>query len=84
MAVDSIKRAPPSALGMTQWQGCKAAGEQSKSWRGDSTEDKGPEDGSAGRPCREARRTVVWTEGPIGRDQLVACRLALSEWDSSD
>ena len=30
MAVDSIKRTPPSALGMTGWQGCKAAEEQSR------------------------------------------------------
>ena len=38
-------------------------------------------DGCAGG---EAQRTAVWTEGPRGRDQLAACRLALSEWDSTD
>ena len=33
---------------------------------------------------RETRRMAVQTEGPRGRDWLAACRLALSEWDSSD
>ena len=32
----------------------------------------------------EAQRTDVWAEGPRDRDQLAACRLALSEWNSSD
>ena len=54
MAVDSVQRAPPNALGVTQWQqGCKAAGEQSRGWSGGSTEDRGPEDGCVGRLCRQ-------------------------------
>ena len=60
MAVDSIKRALPSVLGTTWWQGCKAAGEQSRGWSGVSTEDRGPEDACAGR---EAQRMAVHTVG---------------------
>ena len=41
------------------------------------------QEGCAGR---EAHRTAVQTEGPRGkgRDQLAACRLALSEQDFSE
>ena len=90
MAVDSIKRALPSAVYMTCWQGCKAAGEQSRGWSGGSAEDRGLEDGCAGQDdCAvklggRLRGTAVQTEGPRGRDLLAACRLALSEQDFSD
>ena len=95
VAIDSIKRALSSTLGMTQWQGCKAAGEQSRGWSGGSTEDRGPEDSRAGREAwrmavrdncasREAQRQGVQAGRPRGRDRLAACRLALSGWDSSD
>ena len=33
---------------------------------------------------REAQKMAVGAEGPRGRDGLATCRLALSEWDSSD
>ena len=59
MTVDSIERALPSALGATQWQGCKAAGEQSRGWSGGSAENRGPEDGCTGQLCREAQRMAV-------------------------
>ena len=53
MAVDSIKRALPSALDMTRWQVCKAAGEQDRGWSGGSTEGEaqraGVQDGCAER-----------------------------------
>ena len=81
MTVDSIKRALPSALGVTQWQGCKAAGEQSRGWSGGSAKDRGPEDSCVDRG---AQMMAVRAEGPRSRDWLAACRLALSEWDFSD
>ena len=62
MAVDSIKRAPPSALGMTRWQGCKAAGEQRRGWSGGSAKDRGPEDGCVGQ---KAQRGAIMIIGPI-------------------
>ena len=34
--------------------------------------------------CAESQRTAVQTEGARGRDQLAACRLALSGWDFSN
>ena len=53
MAVDSIKRALPSALRTTWWQGCKASEEQRRGWSGGSAEDRGPEDGCVGWLCRQ-------------------------------
>ena len=41
-------------------------------------------DGCAERPRGQLCGMTVQTEGPRGRDWLVAYRLALSEWDSSD
>ena len=69
MAVDSIKRAPPIALGMTRWRCCKAAGEQRTEAQRTAVQDD----------CAEARRTAVQTEGPRSRDGLPACRLTRSE-----
>ena len=64
----------------------KAVGEQSRGWSGGSTEDREAQRMAVCNGCAdiEAQRTAVQTEGPRGRDQLAACRLALSEWDSSD
>ena len=58
-------------LWVTRWQGCKAAGEQSRGWNGGSAEDRGaedrgPEDSCAGQLCREAQRMAVQRD-PEGR-----------------
>ena len=42
------------------------------------------EAGVVAAPRTEAHRLAVQIKGPRDRDQLAACRLALSEWDSSD
>ena len=64
-AIDSIERAPLSALGDTlAWlQGCRRA-----------------EAGVVAAPRTEAQRMAVQAEILRGRDWLVAYRLALSEW----
>ena len=43
----------------------------------------GPENGCVGQLCKEAQRMAVWAKRPRGRAHL-ACRLTLSEQDSSD
>ena len=57
MAVDSIKRAPPSALGMTWWQGCKAAGEQRpRGWLCGMAVQRSPKDGCVDRGAQRQRQ----------------------------
>ena len=66
---DSVSKSPAQCSGLLH--SCRAAGlQESRGWRGSSAKDRGW-DG-----CRAER--------PRGRDQLAACRLALSGWDSSD
>ena len=68
MAVDYIKRALPSALGVTWWQGCKAAAEQSRGWSGGSTEDRGPEDGCVDRGTQRQRLACCMQNGILVTD----------------
>ena len=56
---DSMKRALPSALGTTRWQGCKAAGEQSRGWSGGSAEKTEAQKMAVRDDFREAGRTAV-------------------------